>query len=144
MVELCTQNTVMSHWLLIRFFFLQVRVLVIILIAVFNTESTPIFETFSEVSKSIKGYFQSTIDMVDNADSYIIDLVKTGNHAVDRSVLHTASFLKQLTFGTASELTFATYHSLCKYFWYVFFFLIFIIIRFYLFLRVIVFDFWFG
>lgn len=54
------------------------------------------------------------VQTVDDTHAYLIDLVQTGHHGIDSTIINTASFLKQLTTGTASELTLETYHKICE------------------------------
>lgn len=81
------------------------------LIAYYHTESNSIFE--NAFTGTLKRLWDG-VRKVDDSHAYLIDLVQTGHHGIDTTILNTASFLKQLTTGTASELTLETYHKICK------------------------------
>lgn len=90
---------------------LKFKPMIVICLIIVNSECDSIFGT--AFTGTIKRLWNG-VQKVDDSHAYLIDLVQTGHSGIDSTILNTASFLKQLTTGTASELTLETYHKICK------------------------------
>lgn len=80
----------------------------------FTKQTDSIFGTsFSGVTGTLKSLWNGA-QRIDNTHAQLIDLVHTGYNGIDNRVVSTASYLKQMTAGTMSEMTFGTYHKICS------------------------------